>query len=212
MSKTNNSQSVFNVVFGIVGEDAIPANAAVVVRECKRRVDGEYKPAVEFMACTGVKSTKPSDIVLPLLSVMLADARKRGGFKSDFRVVIVAKQEIETKLNAKSAFTRWLNGNVLYKSNSEGKLTKALVCDDGLKLRNTALKVTDKQPIYAAQGDLLRILMHKTSEAIVAQATMCGDIVGEARSLFTLATETPAVAAKPAAKKTAAKKTATAAA
>ena len=106
MAKTNNSQSVFSVVFGTVGEDAIPANACVVVRECKHRTADGYKDAVEFMACTGVKSTKPSDIVLPLLSVMLADARKRGGFKSEYRVVVVAKQEIETKLNAKSAFTR----------------------------------------------------------------------------------------------------------
>ena len=200
MAKTNSN--TFNVVIGTYGVDAIPANAAVVVRECKVRTSDGYKDAVEFMAVTGVKSTKPSDLVLPLLSVMVADAKRRGGFKSDYRVVVIAKQEVETKLTAKSAFTRWLNGNVLYKSNSEGKLTKGLVMDEGLKLRNTALKVTEKQPIFAATGDLLRILMHKTAEAIVDQATMVSSIIGEARSIFTLATETPEVAKpKPASKK-----------
>ena len=90
---------------------------------------------------------------------MLADARKRGGFASDYKLVVVASQEIATKLTAKSAFTKWLKGNVIYKSNSQGELNKALVLDEGLHLRNTALRVTDKQPLYAASGEAQRVLL-----------------------------------------------------
>lgn len=187
MAKQNNSQSVatkFNVTFGVVGYDAIPANAAVVLNERKMRIEGELKGVTEFMAVEGVKSTKNTDLVLPLLAVMLADARTRGGFASEFKVVAVGSQKVETKLTAKSAFTKWLKGNVIYKSNSEGALNKALVLDEGLHLRNTALKVTEKQPIYEASGDTLRVLLFKTAEAICKQSTMFKDIVGKAKSIF----------------------------
>lgn len=193
MAKTNsNNQSVatkFNVTFGVRGYDAIPANAAVLLNERKMRIDGELKSVTEFMAVEGVKSTKTTDLVLPVLAIMLADARTRGGFASDFKVAVVGSQKVETKLTAKSAFTKWLKGNVIYKSNSQGELNKALVLDEGLYLRNTALRVSDKQPIYTATGDTLRVLLFKTAEAITKQATMFKDIVGQAKSIFTTAYE-----------------------
>lgn len=191
MAKTNsNYQSVatkFNVTFGVRGYDAIPANAAVLLNERKMRIDGELKSVTEFMAVEGVKSTKTTDLVLPVLAIMLADARTRGGFASDFKVAVVGSQKVETKLTAKSAFTKWLKGNVIYKSNSQGELNKALVLDEGLYLRNTALRVSDKQPIYTATGDTLRVLLFKTAEAITKQATMFKDIVGQAKSIFNTA-------------------------
>lgn len=193
MAKTNgnnNQGSVakFNVTFGVQGYDAIPGNAAVLLNERKMRIDGELKQATEFMAIEGVKSTKNTDLLIPVLAIMLADARTRGGFASQFKVVAVGSQTVETKLTAKSTFTKWLKGNVVYKSNSQGALNKALVLDEGLYLRNTALKVSEKQPIFGATGDVLRVLMHKTAEAIAAQANMFSDIVGTAKSIFEVAT------------------------
>ena len=189
MTTQNISQNVakFNVVFGVKGYDAIPANSAVLLNERKMRIEGELKSVTEFMAVEGVKSTKTTDLVLPVLAIMLADARTRGGFASDFKVCVIGSQTVETKLTAKSAFTKWLKGNVIYKSNSQGELNKALVLDEGLYLRNTALRVTEKQPIYSAKSDVLRVLLFKTAEAITKQANMFSDIVGEARSIFTTA-------------------------
>lgn len=186
MANNANSQSAtkFNVTFGVIGYDAIPANAAVLLNERKMRIDGEFKQVTEFMAVEGVKSTKNTDLILPVLSIMLADARTRGGFASDFKICVVGSQKVETKLTAKSAFTKWLKGNVIYKSNSQGELNKALVLDDGLFLRNTALRVTDKQPIYEAKGEVLKALLFKTAEAICKQATMFKDIIGKAKSIF----------------------------
>lgn len=192
----NQASVVFNVTFGVYKYktaegwktlDAIPANAAVLLNECKMRVKDEMREVVEFMAVEGVKSTKTTDLVMPVLAVMLADARTRGGFASEFKVVTVGSQEVETKLTAKSAFTKWLKGNVLYKSNTQGELNKALVLDEGLRLRNTALRVTEKQPIYSEKGDVLRVLMHKTAEAICKQANLFSGIMTEAKSLFNAA-------------------------
>ena len=195
-AKNANNQSVkmqFNVTFGVCkykdGKDwktldTIPANAAVLLNERRMRVKDELRDVVEFMAVEGVKSTKTTDLVMPVLAVMLADARTRGGFATEFKVVTVGSQEVETKLTAKSAFTKWLKGNVIYKSNTQGELNKALVLDEGLRLRNTALRITEKQPIYSEKGDVLRVLMHKTAEAICKQANMFSGIMTEAKSLF----------------------------
>lgn len=205
-AKKSANQSVsmkFNVTFGVKGYDTIPANAAVLLNERKMRINGELKNVTEFMAVEGVKSTKSADLVMPILAVMLADARTRGGFASDFKVVTVGSQTVETKLTAKSAFTKWLKGNVLYKSNTQGELNKALVLDEGLLLRNTALRVSDKQPIYEAKGDVLRVLMHKTCEAIVKQANMFSGIMANAKSIFDAAYTKSAEAKKPDAEKAA---------
>lgn len=205
-AKQVNVKMQFNVTFGVCkykrdGKwvtdakdkfiDAIPANAAVLVNECKKRVDGELREVVEFMAVEGVKSTKNTDLVMPILAVMLADARTRGGFASEYKVVTVGSKSVETKLTAKSAFTKWLKGNVVYKSNTQGALNKALVLDEGLRLRNTALRVTEKQGIYDAKGDVLRVLMHKTAEAICKQANMFSNIMGEAKAIFEASYATP---------------------
>lgn len=117
-------------------------------------------------------------------------------FASDFKVVVVNGENIETKLTAKSAFTKWLKGNVIYKSNSQGELNKALVLDEGMHLRNTALRVTEKQPLFSAKGDSQRVLLFQTAKAITKQATMFKDIMGEAKSIFNAAYNVPA---KPAA-------------
>lgn len=188
MAATKNSAKQvsmqFNVVFGIVGVDAIPANAAVLVNECKKRIDGELQSVTEFMAVEGVKSTKLTDLVMPILAVMLADARVRGGFASKFEVVTVGSESVKTNLKAKSAFTKWLKGNVLYKSNTQGELNKALVLDDGVYLRNTALKVSPKHGLYEAEGAMEKALLFKTAEAICKQATLFTDIHGKAKSIF----------------------------
>lgn len=195
-AKQVNVKMQFNVTFGLVGYDTIPGNAAVLLNERKVRINGEMKQATEFMAVEGVKSTKTTDLVMPILAVMLADARTRGGFASDFKVVTVGSQTVETKLTAKSAFTKWLKGNVLYKSNTQGELNKALVLDEGLHLRNTALRISEKHPIYGAKGDVLRVLMHKTAEAVTKQASLFTNIMGEAKSIFNATYATPAKDAK----------------
>lgn len=192
----------FNVVFGLYGYknekgawckgDNVPANAAVLLNERKVRIDGEMREAIEFMAVEGVKSTKTTDLVMPVLAVMLADARVRGGFADDFKVAVVGSQKIETKLTAKSVFTKWLKGNVLYKSNTEGALNKALVVDEGLRLRNTALSVKESSPLYSAKDEVQKALMYKTAEAIVKQATLFTDIQGQAKSIFDATYAVPA--------------------
>lgn len=183
-AKQESVNMAFNVTFGIVGYDRIPGNAAVLVNERKMRINGELVEATEFMAVEGVKSTKLTDLVMPVLAVMLADARIRGGFASDYSVVTVGSETVKTNITAKSAFTKWLRGNVLYKSNTQGELNKALVLDEGLKLSNTALRVSTRHGLYEATGAMQKALLFKTAEAITKQAKLFTDIHGKAKSIF----------------------------
>lgn len=195
-NKTNSNEK-FNVTFGTRGTDAIPANAAVLLIDAKeRQLDGTYKPVQKFMAVNGVRSTKPTDIILPLLAVMLADARKRAGFNSAYKIVIVSGKETKSGIIAKSTFTRYLNGTEIFKSDSNGELTRSLTLDDGLKLRGTALAVKEKQAIFNATGNDLRVCMYKTAQAIAEQATMRKDILKAAKAIYEEATtvETKAAA------------------
>lgn len=181
---TNNNAIKFNVTFGTYGTDALPANAAVLLRTARKRIDGETVEVTEFMAVEGVKRISGDGILLPLLALMVADAQERNGFAVAFKVVKVGSEEIETKLTAKSTFTRWLAGNVVYKTDSNGTLKSDLTLDDGLLLRHTALNVKKTSPLLTATGDALAALMKTTAKAIAKQANLRTSILAKAENIY----------------------------
>lgn len=181
---TNNNAIKFNVTFGTYGATPLPANAAVLLRNAKKRIDGETVEVTEFMAVEGVKRISGDGILLPLLALMVADAQERNGFAVAFKVVKVGAEEIETKLTAKSTFTRWLAGNVVYKTDSNGTLKSDLTLDDGLLLRHTALNVKKTSPLLTATGDALAALMKTTAKAIAKQANLRTSILAKAERIY----------------------------
>ena len=183
-NKTNNNEIKFNVTFGTQGVTPLPANAAVLLRNAKKRIDGETVKVTEFMAVEGVKRISGDGILLPLLALMVADAQERNGFAVAFKVVKVGTEEIETKLTAKSTFTRWLAGNVVYKTDSNGNLKSDLTLDDGLLLRHTALNVKKTSPLLTATGDALAALMKTTAKAITKQANLRTSILAKAENIY----------------------------
>ena len=183
-NKTNNNEIKFNVTFGTQGVTPLPANAAVLLRNAKKRIDGETVEVTEFMAVEGVKRISGDGILLPLLALMVADAQERNGFAVAFKVVKVGTEEIETKLTAKSTFTRWLAGNVVYKTDSNGNLKSDLTLDDGLLLRHTALNVKKTSPLLTATGDALAALMKTTAKAIAKQANLRTSILAKAENIY----------------------------
>lgn len=181
---TNNNAIKFNVTFGTYGTDALPANAAVLLRTARKRIDGETVEVTEFMAVEGVKRISGDGILLPLLALMVADAQERNGFAVAFKIVKVGTEEIETKLTAKSTFTRWLAGNVVYKTDSNGTLKSDLTLDEGLLLRHTALNVKKTSPLLTATGDALAALMKTTAKAIAKQANLRTSILAKAERIY----------------------------
>lgn len=163
-----------NITTGILGVNDIPTNAAVLL---KTKTNKDNEQITEFLAVEGVKSPKPIDIVIPLLALYVADMRARNDFREQFGISYVLNGEpIKSGIAAKSLFTRFLSGNAIYKSDNKGELTKGLTLDDGLTLRNTALKVSVKHAVYMADGQHIAPAMYLHAKAIIAQCTMITNI------------------------------------
>lgn len=187
-AKNNTNNAIkFNVTFGTKGADTMPANAAVLLRNCRKRIDGELVEVTEFMAVTGVRRTKGDSIMLPLLALMVADAKVRNGFATEFKSVTINGKTIDTKLVAKSTFTRWLSGESVYKTDSEGRLSNELTVDDGMLLKHTALNVRKTSPMLEAEGDELTELLKVTAKAIAKQANLRSLILKTAKTIFNAA-------------------------
>lgn len=168
----------------------MPANAAVLLRNAKHKIDGEFIEVTEFMAVEGVRRTSGDGILLPLLALMVADAQVRNGFATSFKTVTVNGKAIDTKLTAKSTFTRWLAGNIVYKTDASGVLKSDLTLDEGLLLRHTALNVKKTSPLLTAEGAELAALMKTTAKAIAKQANLRTSILVTAESMYNAAVGT----------------------
>lgn len=183
MSTTINN-NVANVEYAITTGNTltsrIPANCAVLLKPKKDSYD-----FVAF-ACKG---TKQEEIINAVLCGLVGEIRNALSFEAEFAYIRDGKEEIETKLKAAKFFVPYLNkSNVIWKTNKDGEINKAIVVDCGT-LKQTALYITDKSPLCTATGKRLKALMYTTCKAIVKQATMYKDIVKSAQGVYQIVTE-----------------------
>lgn len=188
-----------NFSFGILGVNPIPANSAVLVKATTKQTN--------FVAFHGVRSTKPYDIVLPVLTSLLGEYFSATRFVDEYGKV----NEEKSGIDALKPFAKFLSGSIIYKSDSNGRMTKGLILDEGLKLSQTALRINDKQLITTASGSVLKSAIYNQVKAIVGQCTPFSAIDSEISDVNAKIAETETAKAKDAKKaKTEMAKTATA--
>lgn len=188
-----------NFSFGILGVNPIPANSAVLVKATTKQTN--------FVAFHGVRSTKPYDIVLPVLTSLLGEYFSATRFVDEYGKV----NEEKSGINALKPFAKFLSGSIIYKSDSNGQLTKGLILDEGLKLSQTALRINDKQLITTASDSMLKSAIYNQVKAIVDQCTPFSAIDSEISDVNAKIAEAETAKAKDAKKaKTEKAKTATA--
>ena len=188
-----------NFSFGVIGVNPIPANSAVLVKATTKQTN--------FVAFHGVRSTKPYDIILPVLTSLLGEYFSATRFTDEYGKV----NEEKSGINALKPFAKFLSGSIIYKSDSNGQLTKGLVLDEGLKLSQTALRINDKQLITTASGSILKSAIYNQVKAIVDQCTPFSAIDSEISDVNAKIAEAETAKAKDAKKaKTETAKTATA--
>lgn len=188
-----------NFSFGILGVNPIPANSAVLVKATTKQTN--------FVAFHGVRSTKPYDIVLPVLTSLLGEYFSATRFVDEYGKV----NEEKSGINALKPFAKFLSGSIIYKSDSNGQMTKGLILDEGLKLSQTALRINDKQLITTASGSMLKSAIYNQARAIVDQCTPFSAIDSEISDVNVKIAEAETAKAKDAKKaKTETAKTATA--
>lgn len=188
-----------NFSFGVIGVNPIPANSAVLVKATTKQTN--------FVAFHGVRSTKPYDIILPILTSLLGEYFSATRFVDEYGKV----NEEKSGINALKPFAKFLSGSIIYKSDSNGQLTKGLILDEGLKLSQTALRISDKQLITTASGSMLKSAIYNQVRAIVDQCTPFSAIDSEITDVNAKIVEAETAKAKDAKKvKTETAKTATA--
>ena len=173
-----------NFSFGVIGINAIPANSAVLVKATTKQVN--------FVAFNGVRSTKPYDIVLPILTSLLGEYYSATKFVDEYGKV----NEENSGINALKPFAKFLSGSIIYKSDANGNLTKGLILDEGLKLSQTALRITNKQLITTASGSVLKSAIYNQVKAIVDQCTPFSNIDAEITDVNAKIAETETAKAK----------------
>lgn len=153
-----------------------PANSVVLLKYSERATKfGSIDTTIKYVSIDGVKDGTQISCVKTLLSALLAEWKTIHDFNKEYSVIKDEKsgQIITDKsgIQAKRIFAQFLSGNTIYRTNSKGELASALVCEKGVRLRDTALNIRDNQAITSQTGANLRTCIHVQSKAIVAQST-----------------------------------------
>lgn len=158
--------SLENIVF--------PANSVILIKYSERETaNGTIDTTTKFVAIDGVKDTKQITAVKVLLSALLAEFKTMQAFNKEFATIKDDNGKTiseKSGIQAKRIITPFLSGNTIFRTDSNGKLSGALKCEDGVKLRDTALNVRNNQAITNVSGANLKAAIHNQANAIVKQS------------------------------------------
>ena len=164
-------------------------NSSVVALYSERESANGIGTKWELFAVDGVKSTKGVDIVTPLLLSFLADFKDCEQFNSAFGVISYEDENqqttsVKSNLRKVSRLKKFLKTNTIYKTDSEGKITTALICEEGVNLGKTALRIKSKDDIATSKGKRLRAGIFNQAKAIVAQTNSTKSFIEIMNNVF----------------------------
>jgi hypothetical protein len=152
---------------------SFPKNSVVLMRQRTYDTKTGINTVINYVAIDGVKDTNDINIIKTLLSALLAEHKVRSDFNSEFATVHDDKGNVicdSSGISAKRVISPFLNGNTIYRTDSTGKLNKALRCESGVKLKDTCLSIRDGQVITRLNSAALRAALHNQSLAIIKQS------------------------------------------
>ena len=134
---------------------------------------------IKVLQFTGCSDTKPTTIVKHLLKSLLAEFNVAEDFNDRYRMfktgvtVNGVEEEVKTGIQAKRKFSPFLRTSVIYKTDSNGKLTHAVKCDNGVLLSDTALNIRKEQLVtmYEYNSAQFRSALHHTATAVLEQCS-----------------------------------------
>lgn len=151
-----------------------PANSVVLLKYTEREnANGTIDTTIKFVAVDGVKDTKQITSVKVLLSALIAEYKTIQEFNREFATIKDTDGKVITDksgIQAKRIISPFLSGNTIYKTDSNGTLSGALECEQGVKLRDTALNIRNNQAVTTATGANLKAAIHNQANAIVKQS------------------------------------------
>lgn len=133
---------------------------------------GEVTTTVRYIEVCTVEKTDALSIVQSLLKFCIAEYFVCNDLEKDFA---------DTNIKQRKLFNQFLSGNTIYRTNSEGKITNALISD--VPLSQTALKVKDYHTITMCKKENLKAAIYQHAKAILAQCKYVHLIIDKAKSL-----------------------------
>ena len=154
------------------------SNAVVLILDSVSSTGNRTTKVLSFDGC---KDTKDTTIVKHLLKCMLAEFNVCNDFNEQFSTFETGtvkdvngttfKEVVKTGIKAKKYFQPFLNSSTIYKTDSKGKLSHAVKCEDGVLLKDTALNIRQEQLItlFGYNSKQFRSALHHTATAILEQ-------------------------------------------
>lgn len=140
---------------------------------------GETTTNVRYIEVCNVEKTDALTIVQSLLKFCIAEYFVCRDLEKDFA---------DTNIKQRKLFNQFLSGNTIYRTNSEGKVSNALVSE--VPFSQTALKVKDYHTITMCKKENLKAAIYQHSKAILSQCEYLRMIVKKAETLDATKSET----------------------
>lgn len=180
-------QLVINVVKNTTINDLVCSPNVIVLAKqstTNNAKTGEVTTNVRFIEVCKVEKTDALTIIQSLLKFCIAEYFVCNDLEKDFA---------DTNIKQKKLFNQFLSGNTIYRTNSEGKVSNALVSE--VPFSQTALKVRDYHTITMCKKENLKAAIYQHSKAILSQCKYLRMIIDKAETLDaeqSVTTEKPA--------------------
>lgn len=154
---------------------------------------GEVETTINYIEICELKDTKDLTAIQELLKMCVAEFRVAKGFESDYK---------ETGITQKRMIQPFLNTNVIFKTDSCGKISKAVISE--IPLNKTALNVKLNHNIMKCETKNLKAAIYQHSKAVLAQCSYISLVDKELSTIQALCKEstTATVTRKPKSKST----------
>ena len=135
--------------------------------------------------------TDPDKIVKHVLKCFVAENKVSDNFVTEFGTFQTGKkingenETIQTKFVLRPVFRQFLSADVIFKTDANGALSRAIVCDPGLTFKDTALNIRPDQivTLYSYNSNEFRSALHHTAMAVLKQSSFRSDVENEIKKL-----------------------------
>lgn len=168
-------QLVINVVKNTTINDLVCSPNVILLAKqstTNNAKTGEVTTNVRFIEVCKVEKTDALTIVQSLLKFCVAEYFVCNDLEKDFA---------DTNIKQRKLFNQFLSGNTIYRTNSEGKVSNALVSE--VPFSQTALKVKDYHTIALCKKENLKAAIYQHSKAILSQCKYLRMIIDKAETL-----------------------------
>lgn len=118
-----------------------------------------------------LKDTKQETLLVELLKYLAADTRLSNNFNAEFADI--------SAVSNKPLFASYLSGSQIFRTDANGKVNRALELKDGLKLKDTALKIKKTHAILLCDKKNLKAVIYNHAKAIGVQMIYKTELIKE---------------------------------